>query len=105
MALPYYGYDTKRYEVEYRGHRIGLIFNKKLLVLNRATLEVDDQEVDKERIFFGDHELQTRLDDGTQIRVEIGSGLVGELTKAVLIAEDGTAHPLSERVAAPSPAS
>ena len=102
MSLPYYGYDTKHYGIEYRGHDVELVFNKKLVVLNRASLVVDGVEVDRERVFYGEHHLETTLDDGTRIRVELGSGVVGELTKAVLIAEDGTAHPLSERPPAAS---
>jgi len=101
MSLPYYGYDTKHYGIEYRGHAIELVFDKMLLVLNRASLLVDGVEVDKERIFFGEHHLETTLDDGTRIRVKLGTGIVGELTKAVLIAEDGTSYSLSER-ASPS---
>ena len=100
MAFPYYGYETKHYGTEYGSHDVEVVFNKKLIVLNRAFLMVDGREVDRERIFYGDHGLETTLDDGTHIRIELGSGLVGELTKCVLVEDDGTEHPLQERRAA-----
>lgn len=99
MPLPYYGYDTKHYATEYLGHDVELVFDKKLLVMNRAILIVDGVKVDSERMFFGQHELEVTLDDGTAIRVELVSGLAGEMAGAELVAADGTRQTLVERAA------
>ena len=100
---PYYGYATKHYGAQYKGHDVELVFNKKLLVLNRAMLLVDGVEVDKERIFYGNRTLEATLEDGTTVRVEVTSGMAGELLHCSLVAEDGTAHPMQERPPAEPP--
>lgn len=63
-------------------HRVELDFDQKLVVLNRARLMLDGQEVDSARVVYGERELSTTLEDGTEIEIRLHSGMVGELTRA-----------------------
>lgn len=94
----YYGYDTKVYAADVRGHDVALEFDKKLLVLNRARLFVDGERVDDESVFYGDKTLTGPLGDGTTVTVRIDSGMVGELTSAQARRPDGSWIDLVERV-------
>ncbi len=85
-----------RYGLEYLGHAIELIFNKKALVLNDARVLVDGVEVDRASKVYGEHDLVTTLSDGTRLRIEIGTGLTGELHRCVLVTEDGMEEPMAE---------
>jgi hypothetical protein len=71
------------------GHSIRLVFDKDLVVLNRARLEVDGVQVDSTQVVYGERELSTELDDGTEVRVRLHSGMVGELTRAQVQSPDG----------------
>jgi len=71
------------------GHHITLVFDKDLVVLNRARLEVDGVEVDSTRVVYGERDLSTELHDGTVIKVRLHSGMLGELTRAQLQDGDG----------------
>lgn len=82
MTDRYYGYDTKTYTAQVAGHGVALEFDKKLLVLNRARLFVDDELVDSAKVFYGDKTLATDLADDIRIEVIIDSGGAGELTRA-----------------------
>lgn len=53
-------------------------------------MRVDRDEVDKARVFYGDKDLRTTLDDGTEVVVAIHSGMVGELTRAQVRQADGS---------------
>ncbi len=79
------------------GHDVAIEFNKALLVLNRARLYIDAEEVDRENVFYGDKQLEASLPDGTQVMVSIDSGMIGELTKAQLRQPDGSWIHLEER--------
>ena len=79
------------------GHDVELEFDKTMVVLNKATLTVDGEAVDSERIHYGERELSTRLADGTEVTVAVFSGMVGELTKAQLRADDGSWVDLAPR--------
>ncbi len=93
----YYGYRTKVYGATLNGHDVAIEFNKALLVLNRARLYIDAEEVDRENVFYGDKQLEATLPDGTQVMVSIDSGMIGELTKAQLRQPDGSWIDLEER--------
>lgn len=81
---------TARYTSSINGHEVELGFDKTLVVLNRASLNVDGQPVDSELIMYGERELSTQLSDGTVVQVAVFSGMVGELTKAQLRSPDGS---------------
>jgi hypothetical protein len=66
-------------------------------VINKATLRVDGEVVDSARIFYGEKELRTTLDDGSDVVVTLHSGMVGELTRAQLKRTDGSWLDLAER--------
>lgn len=93
----YLGYRTKRYGVTHDGHDVELEFDKRRLVLNQARLLVDGQAVDKANIFYGDKDLTAKAQDGTEIKVTVDSGMVGELTRAQLLCADGSWIDLEER--------
>ncbi len=93
----YCGYRSKVYGGELNGHDVAIEFNKALLVLNRARLFVDAEEVDKENVFYGEKQLESTLPDGTAVVVSIDSGMVGELTRAQLRRADGSWVDLEER--------
>jgi hypothetical protein len=93
----YYGYRTKVYGGTLNGHDVAVEFNKALLVLNRARLFVDAEEVDRESVFYGDKQLEATLPDGSGITVTIESGMMGELTRAQLRQPDGSWVDLEER--------
>jgi hypothetical protein len=97
MSDRYYGYATKRYGASVDGHEVEVEFDKKLLVLNRATLFVDGTEVDEASVFYGEKELKAALPDGGEVAVTIDSGGVGELTRAQARRGDGAWVDLVER--------
>jgi hypothetical protein len=79
-----------RVHTTYEGHQIELDFDQSRIVINRATLLVDGTEVDKSRVFYGEKDLKTTLEDGTEITVRLHSGMTGELTRAQLQQPDGS---------------
>ena len=88
---------TSRYGSTINGHDVDLEFDARRIVLNKATLTVDGQQVDSELIFYGERELTTQLPDGTSVAVAVHSGMVGELTKAQLRQPDGSWVDLTSR--------
>jgi hypothetical protein len=81
---------SERYTGQVAGHDIELDFDQRRIVINEATLRVDGAEVDRAKVFYGDKELRTTLDDGTEVVVAIHSGMVGELTRAQVRGPDGS---------------
>ncbi len=79
------------------GHDVAVEFNKALLVLNRARLYIDAEEVDRDHVLYGDKEPESALPDGTAVVVSIESGMIGELTKAQLRQPDGSWVDLEDR--------
>lgn len=98
----YYGYGTRVYGAELDGHDIALEFDKSLVVINRARLFVDSQEVDSTKVWYGDKRLEATTDDGVEVVVEIDSGMAGELTRAQLRRPDGSWVDMAERGPRPS---
>ena len=89
--------QTHRYAGTDAGHDIELEFDQRRVVINKATLRVDGEIVDGAQIFYGEKELRTTLDDGTDVVVTLHSGMVGELTRAQLKRTDGSWLDLAER--------
>jgi hypothetical protein len=81
---------SKRFSGTQAGHDVELEFDQKRVVINEAILHVDGEPVDRTKVFYGDKELRTTLDDGTDIAVTIHSGMMGELTRAQLKRHDGS---------------
>lgn len=96
-----YGSRVKAYGATVGEHEVVLEFDEKMIVLNEARLLVDGRVVDKSKIFYGEKELDTTLPDGTRIVVVVGSGLVGELTRAQLKQTDGSWLDLTEHAERP----
>ncbi|MGI8537926.1 MAG: hypothetical protein ACR2K2_15930 [Mycobacteriales bacterium] len=92
---------TRRYGTVQDGHDVELEFDKRRVIINKATLRVDGDVVDTTKIFYGDKNLTTHIADGTEIVVSVDSGMVGELTRAQLRRTDGSWVDLEER---PAPA-
>jgi hypothetical protein len=89
--------QTHRYAGTDAGHDIELEFDKSRVVVNKATLRVDGEVVDSARIVYGEQELRTTLEDGTDVVVALHSGMLGELTRAQLKQGDGSWRDLAER--------
>jgi hypothetical protein len=89
--------QTHRYAGTDSGHDVELEFDQRRVVVNKATLRVDGEVVDSARILYGEKELRTTLDDGTDVVVTLHSGMVGELTRAQLKRTDGSWLDLAER--------
>lgn len=92
--------SNKRYGAILEDHDVELEFDSKLVVLNRARLRVDGTIVDTAKVFYGNKDLKTTLSDGTEIAVQIDSGMVGELVRAQLRRADGSWVDLEERAVA-----
>lgn len=71
-------------------HQVSLEFDQKLRILNRARLSVDGREVDRANVLYGDAEVTSKLDDGTEVVVRLHSGMVGELDRPQVRGADGT---------------
>jgi hypothetical protein len=70
-------------------HRVELEFDKRLVVMNRARLYVDGQEVDSTKVVYGDRDLRAPLADGTEAVIRLHSGMSGELTRAQIERGEG----------------
>jgi hypothetical protein len=78
-----------RYGATSGQHRVELEFDTRLVVLNRARLYVDGQEVDSAQVVYGDRDLRAPLADGSEAVIRLHSGMVGELTRAQIERGDG----------------
>lgn len=77
-----WSYGRQRYSGELEGRSVEVIFDERLVVLNRLSLLVDGGEADRDTIFYGTKTL--RSDSGeTPLAVEVGSGWVGTCTGAI----------------------
>lgn len=88
---------TTRYGVTHDGHDVELEFDRRNPLLNGARLLVDGDVVDKKRMFYGEKDLTTTAQDGTEIVVAVDSGMAGELTRVQLRGADGSWINLQER--------
>ncbi len=89
-----WSYERRSWTGEQDGRQVELVFDEKLVVLNRLTLCVDGQEVARDTIFYGTKELS-----GAGVHVRVGSGWIGECVGVVLHDGSGTERPLTERPA------
>jgi hypothetical protein len=89
-----WSYERRSWTGEQDGRQVELVFDEKLVVLNRLTLCVDGQEVARDTIFYGTKELS-----GAGVSVRVGSGWTGECVGVVLQDGSGAERPLTERSA------
>ena len=89
-----WSYERRSWTGEQDGRQVELVFDEKLVVLNRLTLCVDGQEVARDTIFYGTKELS-----GAGVSVRVGSGWIGECVGVVLRDGSGAERPLTERSA------
>ncbi len=87
-------YERRSWTAEQDGRQVELVFDEKLVVLNRLTLRVDGQEVANDTIFYGTKELS-----GSGVSVRVGSGWTGECVGVLLQDSAGAERPLAERPA------
>lgn len=77
-----WGYAIQRYTADARGRRIELLFDERMVMLNRLTMTVDGEKADSGTIFYGTKTLTSGAgEDG--VSVTVGSGWVGVCTGAV----------------------
>jgi hypothetical protein len=89
-----WSYERRSWTGEQDGRQVELVFDEKLVVLNRLTLCVDGEEVARETIFYGTKELS-----GSGVRVRVGSGWAGECVGVVLRNGSGAERALTEQPA------
>jgi len=85
-------YERRSWVGEQDGRSVKLVFDEKLVVLNRLELVVDGEQIDRGTIFYGVKELS-----GAGVTVAVGSGWIGECTGVVLCGSSGEERSLSER--------
>lgn len=89
-----WSYERRSWVGEQNGRSVELVFDEKLGILNRLSLIVDGEQVDRGTIFYGTKELA-----GSGVTVGVGSGWVGQCTGVVLREASGEGRPLTERAA------
>lgn len=85
-------YERRSWTGEQDGRSVELVFDEKLVVLNRLALIVDGERVDRGTVFYGVKELS-----GAGVTVAVGSGWIGDCTGVMLRGSSGEERPLSER--------
>lgn len=91
METGRWSYERRSWAGEEDARQVELVFDEKLVVLNRLTLRVDGKEVDRDTIFYGFKELS-----GDGVTVRVGSGWMGECIGAVVVG-GMQERPLTER--------
>jgi len=87
-----WGFARRSWRGEYRGRSVEVVFDERLVCLNRLTLVVDGQQVDHATIWYGTKRLS-----GDGITVDVGSGWIGECTGVEVRGADGYATALQEQ--------
>lgn len=82
--------STTTYTGDVQGHTVQVVFDQKLVVVNRVELTVDGAPVDSAKVVYGERELSTTLDDGTVVAVVVHSGMTGEATRVQARQPDGS---------------
>lgn len=82
--------SSTTYTGDVQGHTVQVVFDQKLVVVNRIELSVDGTRVDTAKVVYGERELSTTLDDGTVVAVVVHSGMNGEATRVQARQPDGS---------------
>lgn len=81
-------YEVRRYAADVNGRRVELLFDERQVFLNRLSLMVDGETVDRGSVFYGVKTLRSSRTQ-PQVDVEVGSGWVGTCTGAIARSEGG----------------
>lgn len=92
-------YSAKSYVASEGGHRIEFEFDKTGVIVNRARLYIDGDKVDEKMLHYGESNVRGKLADGREVKVDFGSGFVGQL-KSLTLHVDGSEVELHEEAAA-----
>lgn len=87
-----WGFDRRHWVGELGGRPVEVVFDERLVFLNRVTLLVDGRPVDHKTIWYGTKELS-----GDGVTVVVGSGWIGECTGAEVRDGEGASFALTER--------
>ena len=87
-----WNFGRRHWTSDHDGRAVELIFDERLVFLNRLTLLVDGKEVDRTTIWYGTKELT-----GNGVTVRVGSGWIGECTGVVVRDASGEERTLSEQ--------
>ena len=88
-----WSFGRRSWRGEYRGRSVEVVFDERLVFLNRLALIVDGQQVDRTTIWYGTKRLS-----GDGITVAVGSGWIGECTGAEIRDAEGSPVALQEQV-------
>lgn len=83
-----WSYERRRWTGERDGRAVELIFDERLGFLNRLTLLVGEQEVDRATIFYGTKTLSGAPVDERPVTVTVKSGWIGECVGVVFGSAD-----------------
>lgn len=83
-----WSFGRHRWTIDHGGRAVEVIFDERLVFINRLTLLVDGQEVDRTTIWYGTKELS-----GGGVTVEVGSGWIGECTGVAVRDDSGARLP------------
>jgi hypothetical protein len=83
-----WNFGRQHWTLEHDGRAVEVIFDERLVFINRLTLIVDGREVDRGTIWYGTKELT-----GDSITVAVGSGWIGECTGVVVCDDSGAQLP------------
>lgn len=87
-----WGFTRRFWSGEDGTKAIQVVFDERLVFLNRVTLLVDGRPVDHKTIWYGTKELT-----GDGVTVVVGSGWIGECTGAEVRNGEGASFALTER--------
>ena len=92
MQTKRWGFARRHWTGEFSGKSVEVVFDERLVFLNRLTLLVDGRQADHKTIWYGTKELS-----GEGVTAVVGSGWIGECTGVELRDPDGAILELSER--------
>ena len=87
-----WGFERRYWTGQYNGLAIEVVFDERLVFLNRVALLVDGRQVDHTTIWYGTKELR-----GDGVTVVVGSGWIGECTGVEVHDGEGITLALAER--------
>lgn len=87
-----WSFGRRRWTIDHDGRAVEVIFDERLVFINRLVLLVDGHEVDRDTIWYGTKELT-----GDGVTVSVGSGWIGECTGVVVRDDSGAQVPFEPR--------
>lgn len=86
-----WGFERRSWTGQYGAKAVEVVFDERLVFLNRVTLLIDGRQVDHATIWYGTKELR-----GDGVTVVVGSGWIGECTGVEVRDGDGATLALRE---------